>query len=102
MIEANYNKTVAVKRLASDEGTVKTYATHIASLRCHIQPLDPDITTDIEGGFGKDWLLFCPVADIAEGDRIVDGDDEYRVTGVERFEFMGNNHLEVTIRIFES
>lgn len=107
MIGFQYNETVAVKRLADVPDTNKReYGTHIASLACHIQPLDPQISTDIEGGFGKDWMMFCDTADIAEGDRVIrtvnSVEKEYRVTGIESYDFMGNPHMEVSIRIFES
>lgn len=102
-INSQYNETVAVKRLADVEGTNKqSFSTHIASLACTIQPLDAQLSQDIEGGFGKDWLMFCPAADIQEGDRIIRGAKEYRITGIESLSFMGNSHMEVSIRIFES
>lgn len=103
MIETQYNETVIVKRLSDVEDTnKKEFVTHIDSLSCCIQPLDPQISGDIDGGFGKDWLMFCATADIQEGDRIFRGDKEYRITSVESLNFMNNPHMEVTIRIFES
>lgn len=103
MIEKQYNETVSVNRLSDVEGTNKrTYGVFIASVLCAIQPLDTQISGDIEGGFGKDWLMFCGTNDIQEGDRIIRGAKEYRVTGVESFDFMGNPHMEISIRIFES
>lgn len=103
MIELQYNETVSTNRLQLVEDTnKKEYSEYIEALSCCIQPLDPQISQDIEGGFGKDWLMFCSPADIIEGDRVIRGDKEYRVTGVESFDFMNNPHMEVTIRIFES
>jgi hypothetical protein len=103
MIENQYNETVSVKRLADVEGTNKrTFQTHIESLDCCIQPLDNQISQDIEGGFGKDWLMFCTPADIQEGDRIIRGSKEYRITAVESYDFMNQPHMEISIRIFES
>lgn len=107
MIDHQYNETVVVKRLADVPDTNKReYGNHIAALSCMIQPLDPEITTDIDGGFGKDWMMFCEPADIIEGDRVIrtvaSVEKEYRVTGVESYDFMGNPHMEVSIRIFES
>lgn len=101
-ISLQYNETVTVKRLAPGTGNKQAYSTHIEDLPCCIQPLDPQISSDIQGGFGKDWLMFCAPGDIAEGDRIIRGSKEYRVTGVESFDFMNQPHMEITIRIFES
>lgn len=103
MLSSQYNETVSVKRLSDVSGSnKKEFTTHIASLPAHVQPLDPEISGDIEGGFGKNWLMFCPTADIQEGDRVFRGAKEYRVTGVESFDFMNSAHMEVSIRIFES
>jgi hypothetical protein len=101
-IEANYDKTVIVERIAdvdSGDAGEEEYKPHIASLSCHIQPLDESFSQDIDGQFGKDWILFCKVSDILEGDRITDGSDVYRVVGVETFNFLGENrHMEIRIR----
>lgn len=106
MNTALYNETVTVKRLEDGAGVVKEFADHIVGLRCLIQPLDSEISADIEGGFGKEWLMFCPPVDLQEGDRVFRtvGVDtkEYRVTGVESLSFMNQEHMEVRIRIFES
>lgn len=102
-IELLYNETVSVKRLTEVAGSNKLeYTENIAELSCVIQPLDSEMSQDIEGGFGKEWLMFCPTADIIEGDRVFRDTKEYRVTGVEALSFMGNEHMEVRLRIFES
>lgn len=105
-IEHQLTETVEVKRLGFVGATnKKEFSTHIATLPCHIQPLDSAETQDIPGGFGKDFLLFCESADIREGDRIerTVGEEtiEYRITGLESYNFMGNAHMELTIRTFE-
>lgn len=107
MIESQYNETVTVNRLTDiADSNKRGYTEHIASLKCCVQPLDNSISQDIEGGFGKEFLMFCEPADIQEGDRIMrdhGGDTkEYRVTAVESLDFLGNPHMEVNIRIFES
>jgi hypothetical protein len=106
-IELQFNETVTVKRLTQVAGTnKKIFTNHLTGVKAHFQPLDPQFSTDIDGGFGKEFLMFCETADISEGDRIIrslDGvDKEYRVKGVERFSFMGESHMEVTVRIFET
>jgi hypothetical protein len=103
MLSNFYDRTVAVKRLMDVEGgNKKAFQTHIASLLCHIQPMDPSLTQDIEAGFGKTWLMFCDEGDIREGDRVNEDALEYRVVSVEKMNFVGHSHLEVGIRLFES
>jgi hypothetical protein len=106
MLESHFDKTARVDRLSvvldeEDEPTAKKdYQAYIASLACHIQPLDPSITQDIPGGFGKNFLMFSGPADIIEGDRIFIDSEEYRVIGTERLNFNGHPHQETIIRIF--
>lgn len=100
-IEKNYNKSVDIKRLVDESGNdnIEEYMPHLEDVACHIQPLDDAYGQDIEGSFGKEWLMFCNVADILEGDRIIDGEIEYRVVGVESYEFLGQTrHMELRIR----
>lgn len=101
-IERNYNRCVSVKRLTATAGTEnEQYDTHIEKLACHIQPLEDAYGEDLQGSFGKDWLMFCKVSDILENDLVVDGSVEYRVVAVESFAFLGRNrHMEVRIRRF--
>lgn len=108
-INLQYNEVVQVNRFVDVEDTnKKILQVHIEELKCVIQPLEAQISQDIDGGFGKDFLMFCATADVQEGDRIIRDTDEsgpgrqYRVTAIEKFEFMGNRHMEVSIRIFES
>lgn len=103
----SFNETVSVKRLTDVAGTNKQiYDTHIAALSCHIQPLEPEISEDIDGGYGKNFLMFSAIDDVQEGDRIFrtvgEETKEYRVMGVERYDFQGHAHLEIIIRIFET
>lgn len=107
MIDNLYNQTVDVERLTlvGESTTKKDYQAHLSDIACHIQPLDPKITQDIEGGFGKDKLLFCQVADIREGDRIIHGSDTYRIVGIEKYDDdiqKRSHHMEIQIRIFKS
>lgn len=104
MISDLFTKTVTVRRLALVDGETvkKEYATHLAGVPCMIQPLEASISGSIPGGFGKDFLMFAGLVDIQEGDRVLDGAKEYRVVGVERFEFgTREDHVEASIRIFD-
>lgn len=100
-IESNYNKNVTIKRLVDESGNdnVEEYVEHLEDVPCHIQPLDDSYGQDIEGSFGKEWLMFCDVQDILEGDRVIDGEIEYRVVSVESYDFLGvPRHMELRIR----
>jgi len=103
-IEDFYNETVVVNRLvASDDDDTESYEEHIARLNCHIQPLEDSYAQDIEGNYGKEWLLMCGVVDIQEGDRIVNGTTEYRVTGIESYTVQHvAKHMELRIRLSNS
>jgi len=100
-IEKFYNKSVEVYRLADDDsGYGEVYALHLAEVNCGIQTLDDRFNEDIEGSFGKDFLMMCGVVDIKEGDRVIDGEVEYRVVGVEVYDMGNNPHIELIIRTF--
>jgi len=100
-IDRMYNQTAVTQRQTTTTGVKKAYTNNLSTFACHVQPLDSEVVQDIPGGFGKDWLMFCPVLDIREGDKvIVDGATEYRVTGVENYNFSRNPHLEVSIKTF--
>lgn len=101
-ITSLYNKTCTVERLAVTTGAKKEYASHLTGVLCHIQPLTSEYANAGDFIFGKDWLLFCDIVDIQEGDRITEGGVEYRVISVESLDFQGRQpHNEVVIRVFE-
>ena len=101
-IGLNYDRTVSTKRLTPVVDTEKdSYADHLEGVACHIQPLDESYSEDVQGSFGKDWLMFCDNVDILEDDKVIDGEIEYKVVGVERFHFLGmERHTEVRLRRF--
>lgn len=99
MIDSQFDKEIDVQRLVDDSGNTEVYEDHLLNLPCMIQPLDESYSQDIDGNFGKDWLMFCRAVDILEGDRIIDGSDQYKVLGVESYEFLGEiRHMEIRIR----
>lgn len=98
-----YNQSATTERqTAVGESTIKkAYTTNLSSFSCHVQPLEQELTENIEGSFGKNWIMFCPVCDIESGDKvIVDSNHEYRVIGLETYNFSSNPHMEVTLRDF--
>jgi hypothetical protein len=101
-IESMYNTTASTQRETFVTGSTikKAYTTKLSSFACHIQPLDPSLTQTLQGVFGKEWLLICAVADFKEGDKVIAGTNEYRITGVETYDFSTNPHCEITMRMF--
>ena len=102
MISDHYDKTAIVERLAIVTGNKKAFTSHLASVPCLIQPLNDEVSQDMTGAFGKDFLMLSPIVDIQEGDRVVIDSEEYRVMGTEALNFGGNPHRETRIRIFKS
>jgi hypothetical protein len=102
MISTHYDKTAVVERLTTTTGNKKAFSAHLASVECLIQPLNDEVSQDMTGAFGKDFLMLSPVVDIAEGDRVTVDAEEYRVMGTEALEFGTNPHRESRIRIFKS
>ncbi len=102
MLGCLFNETVNIERLADGTGNVEEYDSHISSLSCAIQPLDDSYTEDIDGNFGKNWLMLCSAQDILEGDKVINGSTEYRVVAVKSLDFIGESHMEIVIRHFNS
>jgi hypothetical protein len=99
MISQMYKNTATTEREQTLGGIKKAYTENLSSFMCHVQPIDAEVGEGLSGEFGKDWIMFCPVLDIKEGDKVVvDGTNEYRVSGVEIFDMSRNPHLEVLIR----
>ena len=101
-IERNYNKIVGTKRIEDESGNVESYQDYLSGVDCMIQALDESFSEDLDGNFGKDYLMFCGICDILEGDKIIDDDAEYKVSGVEKFVHGRNSHLELRIRMSNS
>ena len=102
-IESMYKQTATTQRQEfMEESTIKRgFVNKLAEFPCAVQPLTPEVAAIMPGGFGKNWLMFCPVLDIIEGDKIIiDEDKEYRVSGVETYDYGINDHMEVTLTAF--
>jgi len=102
MISRLYVTSAEVKRLSTVTGNKKTFTAHLASVPCLIQPLNDEVSQDMAGGFGKDFLMLSDIVDIAEGDHVIIDEEEYRVMGTEALNFGNNPHRETRIRIFKS
>ena len=101
-LTSQFNKTVSTKRLTVIVDTDKEdWQTNLTGVDCMIQPLEDSFNEDLQCAFGRDFLMFCNVLDIKEGDQIVDGSTIYKVVGVEDFKtWLGiSTHMELRIRI---
>ncbi|MDD5068485.1 MAG: hypothetical protein PHN89_02715 [Candidatus Pacebacteria bacterium] len=98
-LESVYDKTINTKRLEDESGTYREgYEDYLVGIACHIQPIDGGDYEDIEGQFGRNWLMFCGNHDIVVNDKIVDGAKEYKVVEAKLLQFAGHEHMELTIR----
>lgn len=100
MKQTYFTNTAEIWRLTTETGTDKeSWATISIDVCCNIQPLDDSFNEDMEGSYGKDYLMFTDEEDIIIGDKIVDGsDNEYLVKGVRRFELATFSITEVKLR----
>lgn len=103
MLSDQYDKSADVSRLQLIASTEqKEFVSHLTDVPCLVQPIDASITGDVEMSFGKNYLMMTDETDIEEGDRVIIDAEEYRVMGIEKHDFMGQQHCEVTLRIFRS
>lgn len=95
-----YTQSVDVYRLADDTESpndTESYGAHLESVACCIQPWDMAFRRDFNDGYAKDFVMYCAVVDIQEHDKIIDGTDEYVVSGKKIMDFFGQSHLELQI-----
>jgi hypothetical protein len=102
MISDYYDREAEVSRLSTVTGYKQAFTPYLSSLPCHIQPIQDAFSQDMGGGFGKDFMMFCDLADVVEGDRVVIGGLEYRVMGLSRHSFRDHEHMEVRLRVFDN
>lgn len=105
MIENHYTKTINTYRMQGVSGPSDPkmdFIVLLSDIKCHIQPLDGADSGDINGSFGKDFLMLTDVChDIQEQDQIYEGNKKYRVMSVEKFSFRKIcRHQELRIRLF--
>lgn len=99
MIQNFFDATCDTYRITGITGTDnEQFELKLEDISCHIQPLDDVPNEDLDGSAGKDFVMFCPVKDIIEGDKVISGGIEYLVRGIEKYDFMGESHLELRIR----
>jgi hypothetical protein len=95
-----YTQSVDVYRLVDDTESpndTESYGVHLKSISCCIQPWDMTYRQDFGGVYVKDFVMYCDVVDIQEHDKIINGLDEYIVSGKKIMDFFGNSHLELQL-----
>lgn len=102
MLARLFVSTADVERLTPTTGNKKVFAAYLPAVDCLIQPLSDEVSEDMTGSFGKDFLMLSDIVDIAEGDRLIIDEEEYRVMATEALNFGQNPHRESRIRIFKS
>lgn len=97
-----FTETINTSRIVDGDDNKLVYEANLSGLACAIQQADAKISMDLVGSYGKDWLVFCDIVDVLEGDRAEWNGKTYRVMAVDRLDFEGDSHMELLIRIFES
>jgi len=96
------NTIIRTKRLVKESEDIsnETYQDYLTDKPAHIQPLDDSYGEGLDGSYKKDFLMFCELCDIKQGDKVIDSDGkEYVVSGVEEYEWQTLSHLEVRISL---
>lgn len=95
-----FDNEVTIQRLEDTADTDnQAWGAHLTEVACQIQPLDDSFSEDLEGSYGKDFVMFCAVIDVKQGDKIIDNSVEYIVQGVESYSWQGFSHMELRIRL---
>lgn len=98
MLEILYNKSISTQRIEDESGSnVEEYEDYLAGISCTIQPLDDSYTEREPGQFSKNFLMFCDVCDILDGDKVIDGAIVYKVIGLQVLEVLDHSHMEVIL-----
>jgi hypothetical protein len=99
-LKTTYNEIIKTQRFEVESGSdIEGYEDYILSIPCCFQELDDYPSEDMDGNFGKNYLMFCDDWDIKEMDNIIrENGDELKVVGMKRYSFMGHSHLEIITR----
>lgn len=105
-VDSFFNKVVLTERLVKDNDESPTdteeYQSYLDDIPCLIYPLEDSYGEDIQGSYGKDFIMICGILDIKEKDKVIDGWDEYIVVGLKEYNFLGTELMELRIRLVPS
>jgi len=90
-----FDATAIIKRMTPVIGTDRVRSRSTATVDVNIQQLDRETVQKINGVFGEDYVLYCDSSsDIKEGDTVLSGDDEFKVTEVIEAKLFGINEFK--------
>lgn len=98
-----FNHTVDTQRQESVGGGSfrQDWNTVLSDVPCAIHPVNGELVNIQGGAFYKQYKIFCAAdLDIEIGDRIVDGDDVYTVSGKSDYNDLGgssNEHMRLNV-----
>ena len=98
-----YKKTVNTSRQQDIGGSSKRqrWVTNLSSISCAIHPENPELIAVQGSAFYNTFKMFCAKThDIEIGDRVIDGSDNYTVTGKSLYDDLGgrnNEHMRLTV-----
>lgn len=79
--------TVTISRLTVGVGVQKTYVAYATSVKAFVQPLGAEQSALHGHAMGKAYKMYIDVIGIEAGDKVIFGNQDYRVQGVEDFNF---------------
>lgn len=79
--------TVTISRLTAGVGVQKTYVAYATNVKVFIQPLSAEQSSLHGLAMGKGYKMFSDVIGVAAGDKVVFGSQQFRVQGVEDYNF---------------
>ncbi len=101
-ISGFFRKTVDTQRL-TDVGSSnrQIWTTNVSSISAAIHPLNAELTVVEGSAFYNNFKMFCAKAhDIEIGDRVIDGNDTYTVSGKSLYDDLGgsnNEHMKLIL-----
>lgn len=94
--------TITVSRLTAGVGVQKTYVDVATNIKAFVQPLTAEQTALHGLAMGKGYKCFIDPIGAQAGDKVMFGNQEYRVQGVEDYSFApSKNKHELLIMMKE-
>jgi len=92
-------KTINTKRLTDVTDTDnQDWQDNLSGIKCSLQVGDDSFSEDLAGSYGKDCVLYTDICDMKVGDKVIDGTDEYLITGVRSYTVTIYSIMEVKLR----
>lgn len=82
-------------------GLGQKYTDYIGDFKLNIQPAGPESTVLINGVYGRTFRAFMTYSGLNINDKVVVGADEYRVKGIEPYNYGSLEHYEALLTLPE-